>query len=86
MRVHNLIPKILPKNIFVCSDHFEASCFKRDIRCELMNAKPKMLLEDDAVPTFFDHAPTPRKRISSIENSGKKEKIQIIKEALVKHE
>ena len=41
--VHNLNRKILAKNIFVCSDHFEPSCFKRDLRCELMNAKPKML-------------------------------------------
>ena len=82
--VHNLNRKILAKNIFVCSDHFEPSCFKRDLRCELMNAKPKMLLEGDAVPTIFDHAP--RKRICLIEKSGKTAKIQIIEEALVEHE
>ena len=54
--------KIIPKTLFVCSDHFESSCFERDLRSELMGEKPKKILKEDAVPTIFQHQTSSRKR------------------------
>ena len=47
--LQNLKRQNMPDNIFICSEHFESSCFKRDFRAELMNTKPRHDLEDDAV-------------------------------------
>ena len=51
--LHNIGRKIIPKNLWICSDHFELSCFKRDLQAEVMNTKPKKLLMEEAVPTLF---------------------------------
>ena len=83
--LHNLKRKNIPENIFICSDHFEPNCFKRDLRAELMNTTPKKELVEDAVPTKFDHASISRKRVSSIARSNKKAKMQYVEEALIEH-
>ena len=77
--LHNLKRQSVPENIFICSDHFESNCFKRDLRAELMNTTPKRELIENAVATIFDHASTSRKRVSSIARSNKKAKYKSLK-------
>lgn len=36
----------------VCSDHFDASDFERDLKAELLNLKPKKRIKADAVPNI----------------------------------
>ena len=69
--LHNLKRKNIPEAVFICSEHFEPHCFKRDLRAELMGTKPRKELKDDAVPTLFQHSQcSSRKRISSIERAS----------------
>ena len=65
------------KEVRICSDHFEASCFKRDLKSELMGTKPKAELTEDAVPTIFSHAKRVDKRKSSSKRIGEVEKRQL---------
>ena len=45
------------ENCYVCSDHFQPSCFKTDLRAQLLTGeKPKMSLKDDAIPSLFSMA------------------------------
>ncbi|XP_058171742.1 uncharacterized protein LOC131286762 [Anopheles ziemanni] len=37
---------------FICSDHFEAECFERDLRSELLDGVKRMVLKKDAIPTI----------------------------------
>ncbi|KFB51225.1 hypothetical protein ZHAS_00019491 [Anopheles sinensis] len=37
---------------FICSDHFEAECFERDLRSELLDGIKRMVLKKDAIPTI----------------------------------
>ena len=80
--LHNLKRKHFPANVFVCSDHFEPRCFKRDLRAELMGTKPRHELEEDAVPTLFQHSENASKRNFSLERSSKKVKLDVVQEAL----
>ena len=86
--LHNLKRQNIPATIFVCSEHFEADCFKCDLRAELMpGTKPKNELKDDAVPTLFQHSQcSSRKRVSSIERDNKKAKKQVVEEAINNYE
>lgn len=34
----------------ICSDHFDASDYERDLKAELLNLKPKKVLKPDAIP------------------------------------
>ena len=69
--LHNLKRKNIPERVFICSEHFEPHCFKRDLRAELMGTKARNELKDDAVPALFQHSQcSSRKRISSIERSN----------------
>ena len=68
--LHNLKRKNIPETIFICSEHFERHYFKRDLRAELMETKPRNELKDDAVPTFQHSQCSSRKRISSIERAS----------------
>uniref|UniRef100_A0AAG5DMK3 THAP-type domain-containing protein n=1 Tax=Anopheles atroparvus TaxID=41427 RepID=A0AAG5DMK3_ANOAO len=36
----------------LCSNHFEAECFERDLRSELLDGIKRMLLKKDAIPTI----------------------------------
>ena len=64
--LHNLNRKFIPETLSVCSEHFEPSCFKRDLQAELMGTKPRNILKDDAVPTIFKHSlGLSRKRVSA---------------------
>ena len=85
--LHNLNRKSIPETLFVCSEHFEPSCFKRDLQAELMGTKPRNILKDDAVPTIFKHSQGPsRKRVSSLERENKQAKKQFVQEALGSYE
>ena len=44
---------MVPETLSVCSEHFEPSCFKRNLQAELMGTKPRNILKDDAVPAIF---------------------------------
>ena len=37
----------LTYHMYICSEHFEKSCFKRDLRAELLRGKPDNDLQDD---------------------------------------
>jgi len=78
------LPKLL-ENCYVCSDHFELSCFGRDIKAEVLGKRPKPPLKDDAVPTLFlynNFKSDAKKRVFSEERKLRKEKEQILKELL----
>lgn len=44
----------LSKHCRVCSDHFTADSYKRDLQAELMGLTRPRKLKEDAVPTIFD--------------------------------
>ena len=69
--LQNLKRKNIPETVFICSEHFEPHCFKRDLRAELMGIKPRNELKDDVVPTLFQYSQcSSRKWISSIERAS----------------
>ncbi|XP_066916412.1 uncharacterized protein [Clytia hemisphaerica] len=71
----NIKRQIVPKSLYICSEHFEKSCFKRDLRAELVpGAKPRRELHDDAVPTIFEHKTLPKKRKLSLDRQVKSAK------------
>ena len=85
--MHNLNRKLIPETLSVCSEYSEPSCFKRCLQAELMGAKPRNILKDDAVQTIFKHSQGPsRKRVSSIERENKQAKKQLLQEALGSYE
>ena len=55
-KLHNLNRIFIPEKLSVCSEHFEPSCFQRDLQAELMGTKPRNILKDNAVPTMFKHS------------------------------
>lgn len=83
--LHNIGRKNIPKNIWICSDHFEPSCFKRDLQAELMSTKPRKQLVEQAVPTRFSHIKLPQKRASEArleERNNQEKKRKMVDEAL----
>ncbi|KAK3740411.1 hypothetical protein QZH41_009472 [Actinostola sp. cb2023] len=54
-------------------------CFERDLRAELMDAKPKPILKSGAIPTVFSHRPVEKKRrISSEKRREVKDKQEFL--------
>ena len=55
------------ENCYVCSDHFQPSCFETDLRAQsLTGEKAKRSLKDDAIPSWFSYGPEAKKpRLSS---------------------
>ena len=55
------------ENCYVCSDHFQPSCFETDLRAQLLTGeKAKRSLRDDAIPSLFSYGPEAKKpRLSS---------------------
>ena len=54
------------ENCYVCSDHFQPSCFETDLRAQLTEEKAKRSLKDDAIPSLFSYGPEAKKpRLSS---------------------
>ena len=73
--MHNLDREFIPNTLSVCSEHFEPSCFKRDLQAELISTKPRNILKNDTVPTIFKNSQGPyRKRVSSLERENKQAK------------
>ena len=68
----------LPKRVFICSDHFEESCF--DSNWDLQNrlfytersVKRKFIA--GTIPTIFPHKTQPKERTSSKARAKKSEK------------
>ena len=57
---------VVTKNSRLCSEHFTADCYERDLKAELLGEKPKFNLKPDAIPSLFCHRPPPKKpRLSS---------------------
>ena len=50
---------------YVCSDHFLAEDFKRDLQAELLGGRTHHQLKDGAVPSVFSFSKPPRKPPSS---------------------
>ena len=42
--LHNLNRKLIPEMLSVFSEHFQWSCFKRDLQAEFMGTKPRNIL------------------------------------------
>ena len=62
----------LPKCPYLCSDHFDLSCF--DERVDLQNqllGGSKRKLKKDAVPTSFSHKPAPKARVTSVARAAR---------------
>lgn len=51
------------KNAKICSRHFEAGCFIRDLRNELLGLPIRRMLREDAVPTI--HLPNAKSQVLS---------------------
>ena len=71
----------LPKRVFICSDHFEESCF--DSNWDLQNRlfyterSVKRKLIAGAIPTIFPHKTQPKERTSSKARAKKSEKNEV---------
>ena len=55
--------QVLPKYVYVCSEHFEDNCFDESVEMKrrlIPDLKTKRKLKKDAVPTkfWFQHTPT----------------------------
>ena len=58
-----------PKDFVICGEHFEDTCFVRDLKFELgCSTKRTFSLVENAVPTIFSYRPTNKKRVFSEEN------------------
>ena len=84
--LQNIKREIVPNYMYICSEHFEKSCFKRDLKAELLGGKPSNNLQDDAVPTIFNHKPLPKKRRSSLDCDSRNSKKTIVEAALKDHQ
>ncbi|KXJ09468.1 THAP domain-containing protein 2 [Exaiptasia diaphana] len=60
------------KNCYVCSEHFESSCFEVDLMEQLTGMKRKRKLKKDAVPSVFSFSKPPAKRRATTENRLKR--------------
>jgi len=58
------------ENCYVCSDHFDKTCFKLDFKEELTGERGKRRLNPDAVPSIFEFnaSKRPSKRRSTTED------------------
>ena len=74
--------EIVSNYMYICSEHFKKSCFKRDLKAELLGGKPSNNLQDDAVPTevptIFNHKPLLKKRRSSLDRDSRNSKKTIV--------
>ena len=88
--LRNIKREIVPNYMYICSEHFEKSCFKRDLKAELLGGKPSNNLQDDAVPTevptIFNHKPLLKKRRSSLDRDSRNSKKTIVEAALKDHQ
>ena len=82
--VKNINRTDLPKEVFLCSDHFEESCFdahhdmKRRLLPEGMQSRMKRKLCKDAIPTLFRHNPgNTKSREFSEERTKRKEQSEV---------
>ena len=56
------------KNCYVCSDHFESTCFEVNLMEQLTGMKRKRRLKKNAVPSVFTFSNPPAKRRATTEN------------------
>lgn len=68
---------VLNEHHVVCGEHFEASCFERDLRSELLNEKRPKKLKEDAVPTIFAYKKAIKRRVHTETRLEKKAKLQV---------
>ncbi|KAK3744181.1 hypothetical protein QZH41_020567 [Actinostola sp. cb2023] len=63
----------------VYARYFKPTCFERDLRAELMGAKPKPIMKSGAIPTVFSHRQVEKKRrISSEKRREDKDKQEFL--------
>ena len=85
--LNNIKRKVVPNVMFICSEHFEKACFKRDLKAELIpGTKPRNELLKDAVPTIFIHKNLPQKRKTSLERESKSVKKAFVEDAIKSYE
>lgn len=63
----------LPKCPYLCSDHFDPSCFDKsvDLQNQLLGGS-KRKVKKDAIPTIFSHKPAPKVRVTSVARAEKR--------------
>ena len=69
----NLKNNNISKYSRICSDHFAADCYMRDLKSELLGKKPRTILKEDAVPSIFNviqNSDVPNAPLSSISVSS----------------
>ena len=71
--------QVLPKEIWLCSKHFDNECFERDLKTELLNGSddPMYKIKDDAIPTIFSYTKKPGPRKASLRRSIISERHQL---------
>ena len=74
------------KNCYVCSEHFEDSCFEVNLMEKLSGMKRKRKLKSDAVPSIFNFSSStkPAKRRATSENRIKRKQHQEVAWALLR--
>ena len=70
----------LPKCPYLCSDHFDLSCFDEsvDLQNQLLGGS-KRKLKKDCVPTIFSHKPVPKARVTSVARATKRKHQEVRK-------
>ena len=81
--IRNINRTTLPKDVYLCSDHFEESCFdphhdmKQRLLPEGSQSRIKRMLKKDAVPTKFPQNPTKTVRDTSEKRLMMKEQSEV---------
>lgn len=72
----------LPKRVYVCSKHFEESCFDPSwkMQVEMLGGKIKRKLLPGSVPTLFSYKQKPHERSTSMKRKAVAEKKEVLNE------
>ena len=71
----------LPKRVYICSDHFQESCFDQSWALQnrlFYNDRPvKRKLLPDSVPSIFPHKEPPKERYASKKRMEQRQKKEV---------
>ena len=68
--------KLWPKEIWLCSEHFDNDSLERDLKTELLNGSDVLVykIKDDAIPTICNYKKQPTPREASVRRSTTSER------------
>lgn len=69
----------LPKQVFVCSDHFQEECYDQGwkLQAEMMGKKIKRRLLPGSIPTVFPYKVMPKERPTSSKRKASAEQREL---------